>query len=78
MSTENEITILVAGDQFETVEVLKNALHNSVPRARIKELLSNWPMIPVGNVDEVHEAARDVDELIAALEDVQVLSLIHI
>lgn len=29
-------------------------------------------MIPVGNVDEVHEAARDVDELIAALEDVQV------
>lgn len=72
MSTENEITILVAGDQFETVEVLKNALHNSVPRARIKELSSNWPMIPVGNVDEVHEAARDVDELIAALEDVQV------
>lgn len=66
------VKVLVAGDQFETVQVLEYALRESVPDVRITELSSSWPITPMGDIDEVHEAVGDVEELIRALQGVQV------
>lgn len=66
------VKVLVAGDQFETVQVLEYALRESVPDVRITELSSSWPITPMGDIDEVHVAVGDVEELIRALQGVQV------
>lgn len=72
MSVDSPVKVLVAGDQFETVEVLGGALRKAVPDAEITELSSQWPITPMGDIDEVHEAAGDVGELIHALQGIDV------
>jgi D-3-phosphoglycerate dehydrogenase len=65
--------ILVAGDHFITPELVIGALREEV-RADldVTTLTSKWPYEPFGAVAEVDEALGDEDQLIAALDGVQV------
>ncbi|AXE37677.1 2-hydroxyacid dehydrogenase [Acidipropionibacterium virtanenii] len=66
------LDVLLATDHFETTRVLERALLAELPDARISAISSDWPITPMADIEEVHEAAGDVDALIAALEGKQV------
>ena len=82
------VKVLIAGDKFVTNDVLREALEGLDPAPTIVEAESNFPLDPLADIADVHEAVGDEDELIAALEGVDVcishtmpftqLSLIHI
>ncbi|GIJ57441.1 2-hydroxyacid dehydrogenase [Virgisporangium aurantiacum] len=61
--------VLVAGDHFVTPELVIRALDDD---ADVTTLMSAWPYEPYGPVAEVDEASGDEDELIAALDGVEV------
>jgi D-3-phosphoglycerate dehydrogenase len=63
------VKILVAGDHFVTPGLVLDAL---VGDAEVTTLTSAWPYEPYGPVAEVDEASGDEDELIAALDGVEV------
>lgn len=68
------MSILLAGDGFVTVDVLRRAIatHPSIGDFDLKELQSNWPNEPFKDFSGVHEAFGDEDELIAALQGARV------
>jgi D-3-phosphoglycerate dehydrogenase len=66
------LNVLLATDHFETTDVLEQALRAELPDARISAISSDWPIVPMADIEEVHEAAGEVDELIDALQGKQV------
>ncbi|SNS99511.1 D-3-phosphoglycerate dehydrogenase [Asanoa hainanensis] len=65
--------VLVAGDHFVTNDLLTAALRGRVgPHVEPRTLLLPWPLTPYGRVAEVDEASGDEDELIAALDGVEI------
>jgi len=65
--------ILVAGDHFVTPALVTSALHRVLAEPPdITELTLRWPYEPFGPIGEVDEASGDEDELIAALDGVEV------
>ncbi|WP_375001184.1 2-hydroxyacid dehydrogenase [Aeromicrobium sp. CTD01-1L150] len=68
-------TILTAGDLFVRPTHFADAVRAAVadPSAlKFTELTSSWPLEPFGPVENVEEASGAVDELIAALQGVEV------
>ncbi|WP_311590662.1 2-hydroxyacid dehydrogenase [Trueperella bernardiae] len=66
------VKVLIAGDKFVTNDVLREALEGLDPAPTIVEAESNFPLDPLADIADVHEAVGDEDELIAALEGVDV------
>lgn len=64
--------ILAAGDHFVTNELLIDALNGEAPDAVCTELTLPWPLTPFGRVAEVDEASGTEEDLIAALQGVEV------
>lgn len=66
--------ILSAGDHFVRPELFINAIRERNPGRELEfsSMLLPWPHAPFGPIDEVNEASGDVDELIAALDGVDV------
>ena len=66
--------ILAAGDHFVTPRLFRDAISELHPADDLDytDLTLNWPMDPFGDVEEVHEASGSVDDLIAALDGVDV------
>lgn len=65
--------ILSAGDEFVRNDLLVAALHEQLDGPLdIRELTLPWPLVPFGRVAEVDEASGTEDELIEALDGVQV------
>jgi D-3-phosphoglycerate dehydrogenase len=66
------VKVLLAGDQFVTPDVLGAALEREVPGAETTAIANVWPTTPFFAVDGVDEACGDQDELIAAVQGVDV------
>ena len=66
------VKVLLAGDRFVTPEVLAEALARHVPGAETSVLQGNFPEAPLADIGGVTEAVGDEDELIAALQGVDV------
>ena len=68
-------TILSAGDHFvrpsQFTAALKSAVGDSAP-LDITELMLPWPIEPFGAVENVREASGTVDDLIGALQGVEI------
>jgi len=71
--------VLSAGDHFILSSALTAALTTAVTRRSpglgsltFAEISSEWPMEPFGRIENVSEASGNVDELIAALDGVDV------
>ncbi|GAB3550712.1 2-hydroxyacid dehydrogenase [Arthrobacter tumbae] len=65
--------ILAAGDHFVTSELLINAIEREIPGgASCSRLTLPWPTVPFGRVAEVDEASGSEDELVAALQGVEI------
>jgi len=67
--------ILVVGDYFVTVPLLKRALEVEIQDQtpiELRDLTLPWPDVAFGQIAEVEEASGSEDELIAALEGVQI------
>ena len=64
--------VLLASDQFLRDDILKEALLKELPDAEVSSIASTWPVPPFHNVGEVREALGDEDELIEALQGVDV------
>jgi D-3-phosphoglycerate dehydrogenase len=64
----------MAGDHFVTNALIGDALRRYVPDTRfeLRELTLPWPYTPIGPVAEVDEASDVEDELIAALDGVEI------
>lgn len=62
--------ILAAGDLFVTTDLLSRTIQEEIPGAEIATISNDWPRTPFRTVDDVDEAAGNVDELIAALQGV--------
>ena len=65
-------TVLAAGDHFVLSSLLADAVRAQAPDAEIRELTLPWPYEPFGRVAEVDEASGTEDELVAALQGVQI------
>lgn len=67
------VRILLAGDHFVLNRLLREALHDAVPGdLDISELTLPWPIEPFDEVGEVKEASGTENELVAALQGVEV------
>lgn len=66
------VKVLLAGDLFVTPQVLADALARHVPDAETSVLQGDFPETPLANYGGVKEAVGDEDELIAALQGVDV------
>ncbi|PZG19719.1 hydroxyacid dehydrogenase [Nonomuraea aridisoli] len=65
--------VLAAGDHFVQNRLFAEALRREVPgELDIRELTLPWPLTPFGKVGEVDEASDVEDELIEALDGVEV------
>jgi D-3-phosphoglycerate dehydrogenase len=65
--------ILAAGDHFVTTGLLVDAITREIPDAvTFQELTLPWPVQPFGRVGEVDEASGTEDQLIEALQGVEV------
>ncbi|MFI7609894.1 2-hydroxyacid dehydrogenase [Nonomuraea terrae] len=65
--------VLAAGDHFVQNRLFVEALRREVPgELDIRELTLPWPLVPFGKVGEVDEASDVEDELIEALDGVEV------
>ncbi|MER6910834.1 NAD(P)-dependent oxidoreductase [Streptomyces sp. NPDC000594] len=66
--------ILAAGDHFVRNSLIAAALHRALPGTAVEltELTLPWPLEPFGPVAEVAEASDAEDELIKALDGVEV------
>ena len=70
--------VLSAGDHFILPSALTSALMLRSPDTHtFTEISSEWPIEPFGRIDGVDEASGEVDELIAALDGVEV-ALTHL
>ncbi|MER6926530.1 hydroxyacid dehydrogenase, partial [Streptomyces spiralis] len=65
-------TILTAGDHFVSNSLFRDRLRPVVPDATVRELTLPWPVEPFGDVAEVHEASGTEDQLIEALDGVEI------
>jgi D-3-phosphoglycerate dehydrogenase len=65
-------TILTAGDHFVLNSLLSERVQRLVPSAVFRELTLPWPVEPFGDVAEVREASGTEDQLIEALDGVEV------
>lgn len=65
-------TILAAGDHFVRNDLLLDRLRPVAPDAAFRELTLPWPVEPFGPVAEVREASGTEDQLIEALDGVEV------
>jgi D-3-phosphoglycerate dehydrogenase / 2-oxoglutarate reductase len=65
--------VLAAGDHFVLNRLLIDALHREVPDGLdVSELTVPWPVEPFGRIAEVDEASGSEEEMIAALEGVEI------
>jgi D-3-phosphoglycerate dehydrogenase / 2-oxoglutarate reductase len=66
--------ILLAGDHFVRNDLLRHALEEEVDPARLDlvELVLPWPIEPFGQVAEVDEASGTEEQLIKALDGVEI------
>lgn len=65
-------TILAAGDHFVLTSLLTDHVRTTVPDADVRQLTLPWPVEPFGDVAEVHEASGTEEQLIEALQGVEV------
>ncbi|MEV5986971.1 2-hydroxyacid dehydrogenase [Streptomyces sp. NPDC052051] len=65
-------TILTAGDHFVLNSLLTDSLRAVAPDATFREITLPWPVEPFGDVAEVHEASGTEEQLIEALEGVDI------
>jgi D-3-phosphoglycerate dehydrogenase len=65
-------TILAAGDHFVLTSLLADHVRHAVPDADVRELTLPWPVEPFGDVAEVHEASGTEEQLIEALQGVEI------
>ncbi|GAB2604935.1 2-hydroxyacid dehydrogenase [Streptomyces capparidis] len=65
-------TILTAGDHFVRNSLLTDTLRPVAPTAKFRELTLPWPVEPFGEVAEVHEASGTEEQLIEALDGVDI------
>ena len=66
-------TVLAAGDHFVRTNLLVDALREAVPDGLdVRELTLPWPVEPFGRVAEVDEASGSEEEMIEALDGVEV------
>jgi D-3-phosphoglycerate dehydrogenase len=65
-------TILAAGDHFVLTSLLTDHVRRAVPDADVRRLTLPWPVEPFGAVAEVHEASGTEDQLIEALQGVEI------
>lgn len=63
----NGTRVLLAGDDFITLDVLTEAVVRHAPGVEVATLLSGFPTEPFRSVGGVHEVTGDEDALIAAL-----------
>ncbi len=69
----NDNPILAAGDHFVLPDLLVSALRGELgDRAEIREMTLPWPVEPFGRIGEVDEASGSEDEVIDALQGVDV------
>ena len=68
-----EPKILLQGDGFVLPEILQAAIDEQKVSATTVASSNPWPLTPLVDVDGVHEANGDTDELIAHLRGAQVL-----
>lgn len=66
--------MLLAGDHFVRNDLLRDALERAVglDRLELRELVLPWPIEPFGPVGEVDEASGTEEQMIAALDGVEV------
>lgn len=64
--------VLAAGDLFVRTDLLVDAVRHEVADADLRELTLPWPVEPFGPVAEVDEASGTEDQLIEALDGVEV------
>jgi D-3-phosphoglycerate dehydrogenase len=65
-------TILTAGDHFVRNSLLTDTLRPVAPTATFRELTLPWPVEPFGEVAEVREASGTEEQLIEALDGVDI------
>ncbi|MER7478700.1 2-hydroxyacid dehydrogenase [Streptomyces sp. NPDC126510] len=65
-------TILTAGDHFVLNSLFIDSLRPVAPTAAFRELTLPWPVEPFGEVAEVREASGTEDQLIEALDGVEI------
>ncbi|MET8218042.1 2-hydroxyacid dehydrogenase [Streptomyces hirsutus] len=65
-------TILAAGDHFVRSSLFTDRLRPVAPDATFRELTLPWPVEPFGAVAEVHEASGTEEQLIEALDGVDI------
>lgn len=65
-------TILAAGDHFVLTSLLVDHVRHAAPDADVRELTLPWPVVPFGDVAEVREASGTEEQLIEALEGVEI------
>lgn len=66
------VSVLLAGDEFVTPDVLRDAIEQHVPDATITAVQGDFPSTPLADIGNVREAVGDEDELIQALQGVDV------
>ena len=70
--------VLAAGDQFVLNRLFADALHHEVPSQKgsrdleVRELDLPWPDEPMGPVAEVDEASGTEEQMIEALDGVEI------
>jgi D-3-phosphoglycerate dehydrogenase len=64
--------VLAAGDRFVLTSLFADALRREVPDLEIRELEFPWPDEPMGRVAEVDEATGTEEQMIEALDGVEV------
>lgn len=66
--------VLLAGDHFVRNGIMRDALAESVGSVdlEVRELVLPWPLTPFGPVAEVVEASGSEDEMISALDGVEI------
>ena len=66
------VTVLAAGDHFVLSSLLADAVRAEAPDVEVRELTLPWPHEPFGRVGEVDEASGTEEEIVEALQGVQV------
>ena len=65
--------VLAAGDHFVLPRLFVDALHREIPDGlEVSELTLPWPVEPFGRVAEVDEASGTEDDMIEALQGVEI------